>query len=86
MKNILCALVVLVGIFTVFTLNFPNDILAGSGNCYLCGSDSKDGIQQCRYHGSDPFEKRKKCQAAGCKITGTGSCSTAANVKVIDPN
>jgi hypothetical protein len=45
--------------------------------CMLCGSGSTGackGARQCR--GS-----RKACRAKGCKITGTASCSTAANVK-----
>jgi hypothetical protein len=45
--------------------------------CMLCGSGSTGackGAQQCR--GS-----RKACRAKGCKISGTASCSTAANVK-----
>lgn len=48
------------------------------GTCLLCGSGSSgacSGARQCR--GS-----RKACRAKGCKITGTGSCSTAANVKI----
>ncbi|MBE7413051.1 MAG: hypothetical protein L6Q54_13345 [Leptospiraceae bacterium] len=48
--------------------------------CYICASGSS--CQQCKYKGSDTFDQRKKCEAAGCKVTGTASCSTAANVKV----
>jgi len=54
--------------------------------CYICTSNSKDGIQQCKWHGSDTFDQRKKCEKAGCDVGGTTSCSSAANVKVIDPN
>ena len=43
--------------------------------CFNCGSGSSGGCQQCR-------GDRKHCEKSGCKITGTGSCSTAANVKV----
>jgi len=47
--------------------------------CFNCSkSDSKDkckGFDQCR-------GDRKHCQKIGCKIVGTGSCSTAANVKI----
>jgi len=50
--------------------------------CYNCSSSSSNGCEQCRYGSSDTFEMRKKCKAAGCDITGTSSCSTAANVKV----
>lgn len=45
-------------------------------DCFLCGNGSTNGCQQCR--GND----RKACEAKGCKISGTASCSTAANVKV----
>lgn len=44
-------------------------------DCLLCGSGSSNGCQQCR-------GDRKSCEAKGCKISGTGSCSTAANVKI----
>jgi hypothetical protein len=47
--------------------------------CYICTSGSP--CQQCRYTGSDTQAERKKCQDAGCKIGGTRSCSTAANIK-----
>ncbi len=59
---------------------------AVADGCYICKSGSKDGIQQCKYHGSDTQSQRKTCKQAGCAIGGTASCSTAANVKVIDPN
>ena len=44
-------------------------------DCLLCGSGSKNGCQQCR-------GDRKSCEAKGCKISGTASCSSAANVKI----
>lgn len=47
--------------------------------CYICTSGSP--CQQCRYSGGDSQAERKKCRDAGCKIGGTKSCSTAANVK-----
>lgn len=55
---------------------------ADASGCYNCGSGSS--ANQCRYYGSDTSEQRKKCESMGCKITGTSSCSTAANVKVIN--
>ena len=67
----------------MFSLTAP--VYSGDG-CYICGSGSSDGIQQCQYKGSDTFDQRKKCEANGCKVSGTTSCSTAANVKVIKPN
>ena len=62
----------------IFSMTAP--VFAGEG-CYICGSG-----KQCKYHGSDTFDQRKKCKSNGCKVSGTTSCSTAANVKVIDPN
>jgi len=51
--------------------------------CYICGSGSSSNCKDyCRYSGSDSFENRKKCEKAGCKISGTSSCPTAANYKV----
>jgi hypothetical protein len=47
--------------------------------CYICTSGSP--CAQCSYTGSDTQSARKRCQEAGCKIGGTKSCSTAANVK-----
>lgn len=47
--------------------------------CYICTSGSP--CQQCRYRGSDTQAERKKCRDSGCKIGGTKSCSTAANIK-----
>lgn len=56
---------------------------AASESCYNCAKGST--ADQCKQRGSDTQDRRKKCEAAGCKITGTGMCSTASNVKVIDP-
>lgn len=47
--------------------------------CYICTSGSP--CAQCRYSGSDSQGTRKRCRDAGCKIGGTKSCSTAANIK-----
>ena len=46
--------------------------------CFLCKSDSDGGCKgakQCR-------GTRKECRDKGCKIGGTASCSSAANVKI----
>ncbi len=51
--------------------------LPEKSTCLLCGSGSTgacSGARQC-------VGSRKACRAKGCKITGTASCSTAANVK-----
>jgi len=51
--------------------------------CFNCGSGSANGCKQCKSRsGKDTWADRKICKKMGCKITGTGSCSTAANVKV----
>ncbi|MCA9669858.1 MAG: hypothetical protein KC503_29890 [Myxococcales bacterium] len=51
--------------------------------CFNCGSGSSGGCKQCRSRsGKDTFKDRKFCKSIGCRITGTSSCSTAANVKV----
>jgi hypothetical protein len=47
--------------------------------CYICTSGSP--CQQCRYGGRDTQAERKKCRDSGCKIGGTKSCSTAANIR-----
>ncbi len=51
--------------------------------CFNCGSGSSNGCKQCRSaSGKDTSADRKACTNKGCKISGTSSCSTAANVKV----
>ncbi len=55
---------------------------AFADGCYLCSSGSSSSCQQCRYGGSDTQAARKECEKKGCKIGGTASCSSAANVKV----
>jgi hypothetical protein len=59
----------------------PATAMAGDG-CYICASGSTNGCQQCRYGSSDTQSARKDCEKKGCKIGGTTSCSSAANVKV----
>ena len=71
-----------VGLLSLFAL-----VLAASpamaALCFNCGSGSKNGCKQCKSRsGKDTQKDRKICKDLGCKITGTGSCSTAANVKV----
>ena len=56
---------------------------AMADNCYTCGSGSAAACKHyCKYNGPDTFDARKKCQAAGCKVSGTASCPTASNYKV----
>lgn len=48
--------------------------------CYMCGSGSS--CEQCSAGGNDDSQDaRKACERRGCKISGTTSCSSAANVK-----
>lgn len=52
--------------------------IASADDCLMCAKDSTDKCaehQQCR-------GTRAHCRSIGCKITGTSSCSTAANVKI----
>lgn len=53
------------------------DDLLPMATCFMCSRDSSgacSGAQQCA-------GTRKACRKKGCKITGTSSCSSAANVK-----
>ncbi len=75
MKNILWISSCVVILLTSFVQ------VSYADNCYLCSSGSSCG-QYCRYSGSDTFDNRKKCEAAGCHVSGTASCPTAANYKV----
>lgn len=62
----------------VFALFAFTPALAMAEDCFLCGSDSSgacDGARQCR-------GTREHCREIGCKISGTASCSDAANVKI----
>ena len=60
--------------------------VARADECYLCGSGSTANCKDyCRYGKTfreDTFEARKACEKRGCKVSGTGSCPTAANYKV----
>lgn len=68
-------------LFSAFMILSTTDrVSAGSGLCFLCGSGSS--CEQCPSpSGKDTFDDRKACQNKGCKVSGTASCSTAANVK-----
>jgi hypothetical protein len=54
---------------------------ARADGCYICRSGSTCG-QYCRYSGKDTYKKRRACIKAGCKIGGTASCSSAANIRI----
>ena len=63
---------------TICSSAWREDLEPVMEDCLLCGKDSTDtcaGAQQCR-------GTREHCRSIGCKITGTGSCSTAANVTI----
>jgi len=67
------------------TLSVAGPLLApaaafASEGCYICQRGSSCG-EQCSYGAKDTSEARKACEKKGCKIGGTKSCSTAANVK-----
>jgi hypothetical protein len=67
---------------TVFSLAllFAVPAVSLADGCYICSGGSS--CQQCRYGAKDTQDARKACEKKGCKIGGTASCSTAANVKV----
>lgn len=77
MRRLVLALTLAVSSLAVLpSLAFASD------TCVTCGSGSSNGCQQCRLPGGDNQANRKECEKKGCKITGTASCSSAANVKV----
>ncbi len=71
-KTIVLAIVALFS-FAAVSTTYAN-------KCANCSSSSS--CNQCRLGSKDTSEGRKRCEKMGCKITGTGSCSTASNVKV----
>ncbi len=77
-KIIVFASLAILSAFLISTSSIRVD--AGAGLCYNCGSGSS--CDQCpSASGKDTFDDRKSCEKKGCKVTGTSSCSTAANVK-----
>lgn len=74
-------LLTLIGMIFVATMFWAPNLMADG--CYLCGSGSSSNCKDyCKYSGSDNFDNRKKCEKAGCKVSGTSSCPSAANYKV----
>lgn len=79
MKKIVLILALCLFVFSFAFLVTRTD--AGSGFCFMCASGSS--CQYCRSgSGKDTSADRKACENKGCKITGTASCPTAANVKI----
>lgn len=79
MKKTLISLVGVLSLFVFVFMSTPSH----AALCFLCGSGSSNGCKQCRSRsGKDTQKDRKVCKNLGCKISGTGSCSSAANVKV----
>lgn len=79
MKKMLLAAVAALSLLALVLAASP----AMAALCFNCGSGSSNGCKQCRSRsGKDTQQDRKTCKDLGCKITGYGSCSTAANVKV----
>ncbi len=72
-------LTVLAVALSLLSIGFGGDVARADG-CYLCYSGS--ACDQCRYGAQDTQDARKACEARGCKIQGTTSCSSAANIKV----
>ncbi len=70
-------------VLALSTLAAPSAALADT--CFICTSGSSGECGDAKYchgGGKDTSDARRKCRDAGCKIGGTGSCPTAANVKV----
>ena len=76
------SLVVAASLAVAFVIGYPASALADG--CYICASGSSNGCKQCRYGSSDTSAARKECEKKGCKVGGTASCSSAANVKVCE--
>lgn len=56
---------------------------AWAGGCYICGNGSAPQCKDyCAYNGADTFDNRHRCEAKGCRITGTSACPSTGNVKI----
>lgn len=56
---------------------------ASADGCYICASGSSATCRDyCRYTGAETWENRRRCEQRGCRIGGTASCPTAANMRV----
>ncbi|MCC6274643.1 MAG: hypothetical protein IT569_02175 [Leptospiraceae bacterium] len=79
MKKLLSIAGIFVLLLSLFAISTKE--ISASEFCFLCSSGSS--CQQCKSNsGKDTQTDRKTCEQRGCKISGTSSCSTAANVKV----
>ena len=55
---------------------------AHADGCYICGSGSSSSCADyCRYD-QDNQDARTRCRRLGCRIGGTASCPSAANVTI----
>lgn len=78
MKKILLFSLVFVFAMSLLVINKAE---SAGGLCFLCGSGSS--CEQCPSpSGKDTFDDRKACESKGCKVSGTTSCSGAANIKL----
>jgi len=56
---------------------------ARADGCYICSSGSSSACADyCRYGDDDTSEARARCRRMGCRIGGTASCPSAANVTI----
>ncbi len=56
---------------------------ASADGCYICARGSSAACRDyCHYSGSDTYANRHSCEARGCRIGGTASCPSAANLRV----
>ena len=56
---------------------------AWASGCYICGNGSTPVCKDyCAYNGADTFDNRHRCEAKGCRISGTSACPSTGNVKI----
>lgn len=73
---------VLFAALTLFGLSATSRVALADG-CYICERGSSSACRDyCAYSGSDTFANRHRCEARGCRIGGTASCPSAANLRV----
>ena len=64
----------LLTLLALVTLGAVPSVARASG-CYVCAGGSAPSCKDyCQYQGADTFDNRHKCQAKGCKISGTSPC------------
>ena len=79
MKKIIILAAAVIACLSLMIISSPTKTEASGGLCFLCGSGST--CEQCPSpSGNDTSDDRKACESKGCKVSGTTSCSGAANI------